>query len=92
MGQCNTLRYLGVPIMEKIHMFGANESIMNSSTNINTKLHKRHTDLSFRKVCKAIASKYVSFDFMPGSKNPSGVLSKHWSYNSVKDVSLIIFN
>ena len=27
---CNTLRYLGVPILEQSHMFGDNESVVNS--------------------------------------------------------------
>ena len=88
----NTLRYLGVPIMEKSHMFGDNESVVNSSTNIHAKLHKRHTALSFHRVWEAIASRYVSFNHIPGIENPSDVLSKHWSYNSVKDVLLPIFN
>ena len=73
-------------------MFGDNESVVNSSTNIHAKLHKRHTALSFHRVREAIASRYVSFNHIPGTENPSDVLSKHWSYNSVKDVLLPIFN
>ena len=78
--------------MEQSHMFGDNESVVNSSTKIHAKLHKRHTALSFHRVREAIASKYVTFNFIPGSENPADVLSKHWSYNSVKDVLLPMFH
>ena len=73
-------------------MFGNNESVVNSSTKIHAKLHKRHTALSFHRVREAIASKYVTFNFIPGSENPVDILSKHWSYNSVKDVLLPMFH
>ena len=36
----NTLRYLGVPIIEQSLMFEDNESVVNSSTRIHAKLHK----------------------------------------------------
>ena len=36
----NTLRYLGVPVVEKSYMFGDNDSVVNSSNNIYAKLHK----------------------------------------------------
>ena len=78
----NTLRYLGVPFQEKNYMFGDNESVVNSSSIPHSKLHKRHTALSFHCVCKAVASKYVGFYFLPGADNPADVLSKHWSYTS----------
>ena len=80
---CNTLHYLGVPVGEKSYMFGDNESIVNSSTRLYAKLHKRHTALSFHRVREAIASKYVDFNYIPGAENPADVLSKHWSYSDV---------
>jgi len=73
-------------------MFGDNESVVNLSTKIHAKLYKRHTAVSFHRVREAIASKYVPFNFLPGSENPADVLSKHWSYNSVKDVLLPMFH
>ena len=88
----NTLRYLGVPVETKSYMFGDNESVVNSSMNVHAKLHKRHTALSFHRVREAIASKFVDFVFLPGSENPADILSKHWSYNSVKDVLLPLLN
>jgi hypothetical protein len=41
----NTLRFLGVPIREKSYMFGDNKSVVDSSMQLNDKLHKRHTML-----------------------------------------------
>ena len=43
----NTLHYLGLSINEKSYMFGDNESVVKSSTNIYVKLHKRYNALSF---------------------------------------------
>ena len=79
----NTLRYLGVPIKGNSYMFGDNESVVNSSSIPDSKLHKRHTALSFHRVREAIASKMVAFLFIDGSKNPADILSKHWGYNQV---------
>ena len=88
----NTLRYLGVPIIEKSIMFGDNESVVKSSTSVYAKLHKRHTALSFHRVREAIASKYLAFNHLPGKENPADILSKHWSFNAVKDQLLPLFN
>ena len=78
-----TLRYLGVPIREKSYMFGDNKSVVDSSTHVHSKLHKRHTILSFHRVCAAIASGMMAYHFIPGEKNPADVLSKHWGYSQV---------
>ena len=45
-----TLRYLGVQVNEKSYMFGDNEAVVNSSSNLHAKLHKRHNALSFHRV------------------------------------------
>jgi hypothetical protein len=42
-----TLRYLGVPIRDKSYMFGDNMSVVDSAMQIDAKLHKQHTILSF---------------------------------------------
>ena len=81
-----TLRYLGVPIRDKDYMFGDNESVVNSSTIPFSKLHKRHTALSFHKVRETIASKMLSFHHIPGVINPPDILSKHWGYSQIWDV------
>jgi len=80
-----TLRYLGVPVCEKSYMFGDNQSVVRSSTVLEAKLHKRHTALSFHRVCEAIASKYLEFRFIPGAENPADILSKHWSHAAIWD-------
>ena len=41
----NTLRYLGVSIVEKSYMFGDNDSVVNSSNDIYDKLHKKYNIL-----------------------------------------------
>jgi hypothetical protein len=43
----STLRYLGVPVREKNHMFSNNKSVVGSSMALHAKLHKCHTMLSF---------------------------------------------
>jgi hypothetical protein len=78
-----TFRYLGVPVRDKSYMFGDNESIVNSSTQIHAKLHKRHNALSFHRVREAIAAGVIAFYHIAGSSNPADILSKHWSYGNV---------
>ena len=79
----NTLRYLGVPIRSKSYMFGDNKSVVDSSMQVNAKLHKRHTMLSFHRVREAIALGMIGFYFIPGDTNPADILSKHWGYAQV---------
>jgi hypothetical protein len=79
----NTLRCLGVPIRGSSWMFGDNESVVNSATQPHAKLHKRHTALSFHRVCEAIAAGIVRFFHIPGDANPADILSKHWGYTQV---------
>ena len=78
-----TLRYLGVPIRERSYMFGDNKSVVDSSSQIYAKLHKRHNMLSFHRVREAVASGMVTFQFIPGDVNPADILSKHWGYSQV---------
>ena len=78
-----TLYYLGVPVRDTSYMFGDNESVVNSSTQIHAKLHKRHTMLSFHRVREAIASGMVNFIFINGDINPADILSKHWGYSQI---------
>ena len=88
----NTLRYLGVPVRSTSYMFGDNESVVNSSTIPHSKLHKRHTALSFHRVREAIASKFIVFHHLPGKDNPADILSKHWSYSDIwKTLQCILF-
>jgi hypothetical protein len=60
----HTLRFLGVSIREKIYyMFGDNKSVVDSSMQLSTKLHKRHTMLSFHCVREAVAAGILGFYF-----------------------------
>ena len=74
------LRYLGVPVNSKTYMFGDNKSVVDSSTTPQSKLHKRHTALSYHRVREAIAAGIVAFTHLPGTINPADILSKHWAY------------
>ena len=78
-----TLRYLGVPLNDKVYMFGDNESVVTSGSLPQSKLNKRHTALSFHRVREAVASKMLSFIHIPGKINPADILSKHWSNHKV---------
>ena len=51
-----TLRYLGVRNIGHSYMFGDNESVVNSSMKLTSKLHKRHNALSYHRVRESIAA------------------------------------
>ena len=78
-----TLRYLGVKIRSKSYMFGDNQSVVNSSMQVQSRLHKRHTILSYHRVREAIASGMVGFYHIPGASNPADIVSKHWGYQAI---------
>ena len=63
----NTLRYLGVPIMNKAYMFGDNKSVVISSTISQSILNKRHNMLSYHRVKEAIAAKIIEFHWCSSS-------------------------
>jgi hypothetical protein len=79
----NTLRYCGVPLREKIYMFGDKKSVVDSSMTFHAKLHKLHAMISFHRVREAIASGMIGFYFIPGEINPADILSKHWGYAQI---------
>ncbi|CAJ1940628.1 unnamed protein product [Cylindrotheca closterium] len=78
-----TPRHLGVSIQGRSYMFGDNESVVNSSSRPDAKLHKRHVALSFHHVKEAVASNMLSFLHIDGVKNPADILSKHWGYQHI---------
>jgi hypothetical protein len=59
----NMLRFLSVPIREKSYMFGDNKSVVDRSMQLNAKLHKQHTMLSFHRVREAVAEGILGFFF-----------------------------
>jgi hypothetical protein len=78
----NTLRYFGVPTIEdKTNMFGDNKSVVTSSTLPHSVLKKRHHFLAYHRVREAIASGIVKCFHMPGTENPSDVLTKNLSHS-----------
>lgn len=79
----NTLRMMGVPVIERSYLFGDNESVVGSSTQLDAKLHKRHNALSFHRVREAIAAGFITFCHIPSEYNSADILSKHWGYSQV---------
>jgi hypothetical protein len=66
------------------------KSVVDSSMQLNAKLHKRHTMLSFHRVREAIAADIVNFHFLAGDDNPADILSKHWGYTQIKEMLKIL--
>jgi len=77
------LMHLGVPILGPSHMSGDNKSVVDSSTGLRSRLHKRHNALSCHYIREAIAAKIVRFHHIAGDMNPADILSKHWGYQQV---------
>jgi hypothetical protein len=64
-------------------MFGDNKSVVDSSMQLDAKLHRRHTMLSFHRVREAITAGILSFYFLSGDDNPADILSKHCGYTQI---------
>jgi hypothetical protein len=64
-------------------MFGDNKSVVDNFLQVNAKLHKHHTMLSFHRVQEAIASRMNGFYLILGDINPADILSKHWGYAQI---------
>jgi hypothetical protein len=75
-----TLRYLGVPIEGKTHLFGDSASVITSATIPHSSLKKRQNALSFHRVREALAAGIMYFHKIAGKLNPSDILSKHTGY------------
>ena len=88
----NTLRYLGVPLHEISYIFGDNKSMIDSSTNPQSRLHKRHNILSYHYVRSMIARGYIALVHTNSKDNLADVVTKHWSYNSVKGLLKPVFD
>jgi len=52
--------------------------VVDSSSNIQSKLHQRHTALSFHRVPEAVAAKITCFFHISCGSNSAEILSKHW--------------
>ena len=71
-----TLRMLGVPLDGPAWMFGDNKAVVTSSTIPHSSLGKRWNALSYHRVREAIAGGWVRFEHIPGTENPSDILTK----------------
>ena len=74
------LRYLGKPVGEMNYVWGDNESMVNSSTIPETKLHKRHNILLFHYVGSMISQGYINLKHLSSEWNSADILTKNWSY------------
>ena len=61
------LWYLGVNLQGGTYMFRDNKSVMDSSMNIVSKLHKQHNIPSYHQVCEIIESGMIHFIYITGS-------------------------
>jgi hypothetical protein len=84
-GLRNALRFFGLPVREKSYMFGDNKSVVDSSMQLDAKLHKRHTMLLFHRVREATVYGILGFYFVPSDDNPADILSRHWGCMQIKD-------
>ena len=71
-----TLRSFGVPLDGPSWMFGDNKSVVTSSTIPHSTLGKRWNALSYHRVREAIAGGWLRFEHIPGTQNPSDILTK----------------
>ena len=71
------LRHCGVPINERTHVFGDNESVVERAFIPDAKLQKRHHLLSCHSAREKIAAGHLRFIHLSGSCNPADILSKH---------------
>ena len=71
------LRHCGVPINERTHVFGDNESVVKGAFISEAKLQKRHHLLSHHSAREKIAAGYLRFIHLSESCNPADILSKH---------------
>ena len=64
-------------------MFGDNQSVVTSSTIPHSTLGKRWNALSYHRVGEAVAGGWLRFEHMPGTQNPSDVLTKPLGWNTL---------
>ena len=71
-----TLRSFGANVDPAAWMFGDNRSVVTSSTIPHSTLAKRWNALSYHRVREAVASGWLRFEHIPGTENPSDILTK----------------
>ena len=88
----NTFRYLGVPVHDTSYMFGDNESMINSSAFLYSRIQKRHNILSYHCVRSQTAKGYIALHHIQSHNNVADIVSKHWSFHSVSDLLKPMFD
>ena len=71
---------MGKPVHDVDYVWGDNESMINSLTVPDAKLHKRHNILSFHFVRSMVSRGYISMLHIASQYNFADILTKHWSY------------
>jgi len=69
-GRCLTLRYLGVPIHNKSFIFGDNESVVDSSSKIQSKNSQETYSFIISRVREAVGEKSIDFFHMNATSIP----------------------
>ena len=88
----NYLKYLGLPIHEKTFVFDDNAAMVDSMRLPFSKLHKRYHILTYHNVRSIIARGIISLSHLRSNHNQSDIMSKHYSYSSVKPLLGILFD
>ena len=70
------LQSLGIPMKDRMTVFGDNLSILISSTSEGAELKKKHTVLSFHMVREAVAAEIIAPHHVPGYYNYADILMK----------------
>jgi Reverse transcriptase (RNA-dependent DNA polymerase) len=78
-----TLRFLGVPVVQKSYMFGDNQAVVKNGSIPHSSLNKRHNALAYHRVREMIAAKVLGYYWIDGKDNPADIVSKHWGYQQV---------
>ena len=75
------LQYLAEPVHNMDYVWRDNESMINSLTVPDAKLHKRHNNLSFHFVRNMVSYGYINMLLHITLKyNFADILTKHWTY------------
>eukprot|EP00977_Amphora_coffeiformis_P015711 scaffold4678_cov122-Amphora_coffeaeformis.AAC.1 len=79
-----TLRSFGVPLDGPAWLFGDNKLVVTSSSIPHSTLGKCWNTLSYHHVREAIAGGWLCFEHIPGTENPTDVLTKSLAWNVLK--------
>ena len=66
----------GVPIDGSAQVFCDNESVVKNSTNVESKLKKKHIDIAYHKVRESVAAGTITIYYEPSQDNLVDLLTK----------------